>query len=124
MSVTIDVSDALRGLNILIQGIKTGMGKTQGEIALLLERDARRQHRFKQKTGALQEATIGDVLDNASVVELYIDSARASYGEYVHEGARGRAPDPYVYEAMARNKNNIQQMYEKLYEDAIVNANL
>lgn len=61
---------------------------------------AKREHRYKRKTGKLTRATQAEL--NQKGGALYISDSLAHYGKYVHEGHKRWAPDKFLPEALNR----------------------
>ena len=58
---------------------------------------AKRSHRYKRRTGALERSIRTDKHDNGGSV--YIDDSIAPYGEYVHDGTKHIIADPFLMDA-------------------------
>lgn len=89
-------------------------------IGMLLEKDARTQHRYKSITGNLTQATKYSKTQKA--VKLFIDDIQAKYGKYVHQGHGTWLSDPFITDAISRNQSLITQILENATSKSIVRS--
>ena len=118
--VTVDTSQAVSGLTQLGRSLKEEVKVAGQKVGDRLERQARTRHRYRSRTGNLLSATQSETV--GTVTTLYIDPARAPYGRYVHDGANSWAPDTFVYDAAEGNEPDIEDQYERAFDEAIQKA--
>lgn len=80
---------------------------------------AKYQHRYKVRTGRLQQATKAMVRDLTA--DLYIDDSIAPYGVYVHEGHHNGAwaPDKFVEKALKNGEPALMRSLGNAIQRAI-----
>lgn len=124
---TFDYSEVTRGFDKFNRDLEKNVEKVEKESISRLEKTAREIHRYRPRTGKLQRATKGRVVESkkdVSGVELYIDRGVAPYGLYIHDGHRSWAPDTFVTDAMEKHEEEISKKYEKAFSDAITSSGL
>ena len=80
---------------------------------------ARNNHRYNHRTGNLLNATRYQVNKNTSTVRLYISEHQADYGKYVHEGHGTWNADRFIDDAIANNKEFIDDEMNKAIKKSV-----
>lgn len=78
---------------------------------------AKREHRYKRRTGKLTRATQAEF--NPKGGSLGINDAVAHYGKYVHEGQRSWAPDKFIPTALNRVWPAIDKQIDNVIDKAL-----
>lgn len=108
MKVTIDNKSLLnafrRAPDVFIKEIDKGAK----EGLVNIQRESRRLHRFKSRSGNLARSV---QIDFKSFKEsrhgIKLESGIATYGPYIHEGFKSWKPDRFLYQAADRGKGNL-----------------
>lgn len=111
IQITSNTREVERSLRDDQEAIERGIRNAQSEVGELVRDYARHKHRYKSRTGTLQRATRHKVTDD--IARVYIDRAMANYGQYIHEGHKGWAPDPFIEEAFNANQKKIESIIDK-----------
>jgi len=72
---------------------------------------ARRRHRYTRRTGRLAESV--QISTDQKGGYVYLDSAMANYGKYVHDGQRSWAPDQFLYDAAMSEEKTLEVLIER-----------
>lgn len=118
------------------------------ESCRLVQHDARYNHRFTARTGALERAITYRVRKSAIEGVIYIDDKIAPYGKFVHTGTRphdiypknkkslrwagnssfifarhvrhpGTKPDEFLYKAADKNRQKINDIFKRKTAEAL-----
>jgi len=94
--------------------MREGLNLALIKIGRKLETDAKRDHRYKRRSGKLQEDTGYKVFTRKGVTFRAITlkfglgfgrtKAAKKYGKSVHEGHGTWRPDQFIYKAVKKNK--------------------
>lgn len=77
-------------------------------ISTIIENDAKTNHRYKSRTGNLTRATkVNRIKDQ---IRAFIDDTQAKYGKYIHSGFKQWAPDPFIDNAIKKNRDLIERI--------------
>jgi hypothetical protein len=76
-----------------------------------MESYAKRNHRFRSRTGALISSISSEIYGLSG--RVYIDDFIAPYGVYVHEGQRSWAPDQFIYKAVSALQSSLKSALHK-----------
>lgn len=88
----------------------------------ILKTGAKQVHRHQRRTGKLERSIKrGTHKDGGSV---FVDDSYCDYGKFVHMGQRSWKPDQYVFDSFARNERLLDQMIDKVIDDAFRKAGL
>jgi hypothetical protein len=105
--------------------METGLSLALMKIGRHLETDAKREHRYKRKSGSLQRSTGGRVFKTKEGLTLLFglgfDPTRASkkYEERIHEGFGAWQPDQFIYNSTKKNINYTKEEIEKAIKKVI-----
>jgi len=98
LSVEVDDSAAVNALGEFAKDFGPLIERAMLKATEEARTRAQQEHRYQRQTGNLQRAIKSKYTKNAA--ELFIDSAVAKYGTYIHQGFMGWDPDPFLEEAM------------------------
>ena len=82
------------------------LDKIMPHVASKVQNYAREHHNYTSRTGNLEQGTESSYDEHINEISTYIDWY-VTYGKYIVEGANGRAPDPFIEEALTANQNEI-----------------
>lgn len=82
--------------------VKKEVAKVLATGGMKIEASAKRN--APVDTGRLRDSINTDISEDGLTVEV---GTNVEYAEYVHEGARGRTPKPFMKQAYAQNKDSI-----------------
>lgn len=120
--VLVDVRDATVALASLARKLPVATGEALSTESRKIEQKARTRHRYRERSGTLERATLAEA--TREDITAYIDDAMAPYGEYVHDGRKGWAPDQFVYKAMNESEDNIRRSIEHAFDQSISSQGL
>ena len=110
-------SDLGRGGKQLEKLLDKSIEKAQKEALKIVTRDARNKHRYTRRTGTLERAVGSEIVRD--VARAYVSDSLAPYGVYVHQGTKHWAEDPFLTNALERNRKKITDLLDDAVEDAI-----
>lgn len=93
----VDTSSVTTALAALRKRLPASVSSKFEQLAKTVEEQARTVHRYKRRTGKLQEATVAE--EHRLEILGYLDESKAHYGKYVHDGQRSWQPDPFLTNA-------------------------
>jgi len=88
------------------------------DIASSIEEEAKSQHRYNSKTGALESATKVEYVKNSGIY-AYLDTGTAPYASYVHDGQRSWRADPFLEKAFKRHIRDIDKAISRAWDKAM-----
>ena len=97
------------------QRLRIAMKKT----LQVIQRDARRVHRFKAASGHLDKSISTKASNDGQKGSIFIDDSIAPYGNYVHDGQRTWKPDQFVYKSAKRHSDLIVKNILKIFKEVI-----
>ena len=89
--------------------IEDAIKKALDKSAKMIEKDAKGNHRYKNKSANLRSATMSRVTGRNSI-KTYIDDARADYGKFIHDGFKSWSPDKFVTKAVDKNDKKVREL--------------
>lgn len=119
--IEVDVSD-LRGVPEALEKLSGTVHQKVVKSAIrdflyAVQRNARATHRYTRRTGNLERAVkVSTTKDGGSV---YIDDGQAPYGKFVHNGQRSWAPDPFLYDAVEMNEDDLDRKIDAAIDQAL-----
>lgn len=87
-----------------------------------VQEEARRQHRYKRRTGKLERSISVETTPEGG--EVYIEEKTADYGKYVHEGFGKWSPDQFLISAFERKLPALDAALDRAIDDSIKKAGL
>jgi HK97 gp10 family phage protein len=101
VSLKYDDFDHNKAFNIAIDRALT-------KIALIIEKEAKYNHKYRSRTGNLTRATqVRRIKDS---IQAFINDTQAKYGKYVHDGTSKWSPDPFIDNAIKNNRTLIEKI--------------
>jgi hypothetical protein len=100
----VDLSDMERDQRLISEGINESIPL----IKNLLTTYSKNNHRFKSRTGKLQNAIESNTINNK--VQLLINNTKAKYGSYIHDGTKYITADPFIDNAILNNETAIERI--------------
>lgn len=118
-NVSVDTSDFTRELSELPYRInKEAVNELKGIVAQV-QQEARKTHRFRSRTGRL-ENSVQTLIDPSNISgEVYLESDIADYGLYVTEGHGSWSGDKFLDESLNKKEPEIVDRLTNAVERAI-----
>ena len=120
LSVTVDVEKFNVNISHLSEKMETALRKELKQQITEIQSTARKEHRYKTRTGQLEKSVSTKIEDNGLVGEVGLDDSIADYGKYVVQGHGTWEPDQFLEEALEKREPFIQDAFEKAIKEAIL----
>lgn len=120
ISASIDATQVIANLKNVSKYITEEVNKALEVLLPKIQAYARKNHRFRTRTGKLESSIMQDVRN--IIGDIYINEAIAPYGKYVHEGHGKWAPDKFIYDAVNVFSIEIKRELEQAVNRATLRA--
>jgi hypothetical protein len=117
VSITVDFKDVSDSLDKLSDTLPEAVIDAIDDVASKIQRTAKTNHRYTRRTGRLAAAVKRETTDDS--VTIYIDSALADYGKYIHDGFKSWSPDTFIDDAYAAHERDLSAAIDRAVDDTI-----
>jgi hypothetical protein len=98
--------------------------KAEKEIVNKLLHDMKERHRYNHLTYDLRDNTLAEgSLSSSDGLRFYVDVDVVEYGLFIVKGFKSWAPDPFIDEAIERNKEYILQILSDTLDETTIEFN-
>jgi len=115
MEVSVDSKAVTKALIKVQKDLEKTVNLSLKDSSKKVVSQAKTRHRFKSQTGNLVRSTKAEI--KKMVAEYSIDTKKANYGGYIHDGFKGWSPDPYLLKSIEDNESKIaKELEEAMYK--------
>ena len=119
LEINIDLKEFTDFADHLPEKLKHELEIEMKNQLVLLQEEARQQHRYESHTRGLERSVQWKIEDDGMKGTVYLDEDIADYGKYVIGGHGTWDPDPFLETALEKREPEIREGFEKAVEKAI-----
>jgi HK97 gp10 family phage protein len=128
MKIDVDINDdkLMKSLEQLDEEIIKEIRQVLIKDLNKVKSDAKRDHRFNNRTGKLQNSIRSSLTEDKNVIDgfVYVNDKAVPYAKFIHNGTKKIKADPFISDAMNKNEKMILKDINDAIETAIKDSKL